>query len=74
MGADIPHSTQELAYEVASHYDPQPAINLIPRLQYEPRPFYVPDITDARDELGLSIKVPFEDAVARTIEDYQNER
>jgi len=74
VGSDIPHSTQELAYEVASHYDPQPSINLIPRLQYEPRPFYVPDITEARDELGLTVKVSFEDAVARTIEDYRNER
>jgi len=74
VGSDVPHSTQELAYEVASHYDPAPTINIIPRLQYEPRPFYVPDISDTRDELGLTIKVPFEEAVARTVEDYRNER
>ena len=74
VGSDIPHSTQELAYEVASHYDPVPLIEIIPKLQYEPRPFYVPDISRARDELNLSITVPFEEAVRRTVEDYRNAR
>jgi len=74
VGSDVPHSTQELAYEVAGHYDPRPVINIISRMDYEPRPFYVPDISEARDELGLSIKVPFEEAVARTVEDYRNAR
>lgn len=74
VGSDVPHSTQELAYEVASHYDPRPSINISPRLQYEPRPYYVPDISKARDELGLTIKIPFEEAVRRTVEDYRDGR
>lgn len=32
---------------------------------------YVPDTTIARDELGLSITVPFEDALRRTVEWYR---
>lgn len=72
VGSDVPHSTQELAHEIASHYDPMPHINVIPKMQYEPRPFYVPDTTRARDELGLTIKVPFEEAVKRTVEDYRH--
>ena len=33
-------------------------------------PFYVPDITSASNSLGLSIKVPVERAVAKTVEWY----
>ena len=73
VGSDVPHSTQELAFEVASHYDPQPQINIIRQMQFEPRPFYVPDTSRAQ-ELGLSIKVPFEEAIRRTVEDYRNEK
>jgi len=74
VGSDVPHSTAELAFEIASHFEPQMGVNIIPKMQFEPRPFYVPDISRARDELGLTIKVPFEEAVARTIKDYRNER
>ena len=76
VGSDVPHSTAELAWEIAGNYDSdaQPDVLIIPKMQYEPRPFYVPDISRARDELGLTIKVPFEEAVARTIKDYRNER
>jgi len=72
VGATVPHSTQELAYEIASHYDPPPPVNIVRELKYEPRPFYVPNTERARDELGLSIKVPFDQAVTRTVEDYRN--
>jgi nucleoside-diphosphate-sugar epimerase len=71
VGADVPHSTYELAFEIASHFDPAPQINKIQRMENEPRPFYVPDTTRAREELGLTIKVPFEEAVAKTVEDYR---
>jgi len=82
VGSDVPHSTAELAFEIANYFErpgvnlinPKPQINIIPKMQYEPRPFYVPDISRAREELGLTIKVPFEEAVARTIKDYRNER
>ena len=69
----MPHSTQELAFEIASHYSPKPVINILRQMEDEPRPFYVPDISQARDELGLIIKVDFEEAVKRTVEDYRNE-
>ena len=72
VGSDVPHSTAELAFEVANHFEPRPQINIIPRLQYEPRPYYVPDTTRAREELGLTIKVPFEEAVRLTVEDYKH--
>jgi UDP-glucuronate decarboxylase len=74
VGSDIPHSTAELAFEVANHFEPRPGVTIVPRMQYEPRPFYVPDISRARDELGLTIKVPFEEAVRLTVEDYRNEQ
>lgn len=72
VGSEVPHTTQELAYEIASHFDPRPKINLIQKMGYEPRPFYVPDTSMARDELGLSITVDFVEAVRRTVEDYRN--
>jgi len=72
VGSDVPHSTAELAFEVANNFEPRPQINIIPRLQYEPRPYYVPDTSRAREELGLTIKVPFEEAVRHTVEDYKN--
>jgi nucleoside-diphosphate-sugar epimerase len=74
VGSDVPHSTQELAWEIAGHYEPKPQINIIRKMENEARPFYVPDTRRAEDELGLSIKVPFEDAIKRTVEDYRNER
>ena len=73
VGSDEPHSTHELAFEVADHFVPTPAVNIIRRMSPEPRPFYVPDISKARDELGLSIKVPFAEAVRRTVGDYRDE-
>jgi dTDP-glucose 4,6-dehydratase len=33
--------------------------------------YYLPDTTLARKELGLSITVPFEDAIRRTLEWYR---
>ena len=74
VGSDVPHSTQELAFEIAEHYDPKPRIEISQKMGHEPRPFYVPDISRARDELGLTIKIPFEEAVRRTVEDYRNAR
>ncbi len=74
VGSDVPHSTYELAWEISKNYDPMIFVQKIPKMQPEPRPFYVPDTTRAREELGLSIKVPFEEAVRRTMEDYRNER
>jgi len=73
VGAEEPHSTKELAWEIAGNYDPPPQINVAQTWQHEPRPHYIPDISRARDELGLSIKVPFGEAVARTVEDYRDE-
>jgi dTDP-glucose 4,6-dehydratase len=74
VGSDEPHSTHELAFEIASHFEPRPAVNIIRKMGPEPRPFYVPDITRAREELGLEIKVPFEAAVSLTVKDYRDER
>ena len=73
VGSDEPHSMEEIAFEVASHFDPMPQIDIQRKLQYEPRPFYIPDITRARDEMGLEIKVSFKEAVAKTVVDYRNE-
>jgi len=73
VGSDVPHSTAELAFEIATHFDPPPQVHLIPRMQHEPRPFYVPDVTRARDELGLEIKIPYQAAVRLTVGDYRRE-
>ena len=61
VGSDVPHSTHELAFEIANHFNPRPEINIVRELEDEPRPFYVPDISRARDELGLTIKVDFDE-------------
>jgi dTDP-glucose 4,6-dehydratase len=80
VGSDVPHSTQELAHEIAYHYATGylngfgPKVNIIRRMEDEPRPFYVPDTTRAREELGLVVGVPFDEAVKRTVEDYRHER
>jgi nucleoside-diphosphate-sugar epimerase len=97
VGSDVPHSTAELAFEIARQfptpwipkdkalrrqemrkitekYPLYPSVNIIRTMQFEPRPFYVPDISRAREELGLTIKVPFEEAVRHTVEDYRNEK
>jgi nucleoside-diphosphate-sugar epimerase len=78
VGSDIPHSTAELAFEVANHFEPRPGVTIVPRMQYEPRPFYVPmdwqQETQNSKALGLTIKVPFEEAVRLTVEDYRNEQ
>lgn len=72
VGSDEAHSTQELAFEVANLFEPCPKIEISKTMSNEPRPWYVPDISRARDELGLSINVPFAEAVRRTVEDYRN--
>jgi len=74
VGSDEPHSTQELAFEIANHFEPRPTINIERKMQPEPRPWYVPDTTRAREELGLTIKVPFAEAVRLTVEEYRHEQ
>lgn len=46
---------------------------IIKKYDSDPHSFYCPNTTLTRRELGLEIKVPFEEAIAKTIEDYKNE-
>lgn len=79
VGSDVPHSTRELAFQIAGYYAYGhmnafgPQVNIERRMGPEPRPFYVPDVYRAQYELGLTVKVDFAEAVKRTVEDYRRE-
>jgi nucleoside-diphosphate-sugar epimerase len=68
VGADRALPIRELAEIVARQFDPAPEVHVARRAAGgEPPARYVPDISRARKELGLEVRVGLEDAVQRTI-------
>ncbi|MCC8964794.1 NAD-dependent epimerase/dehydratase family protein [Bradyrhizobium sp. Pear76] len=70
VGSDQPVSIARLAMAIARAAGvARPAIEIqsVPQANHPPER-YVPSIVRARDELGLSIRVPFDAALNRTIE------
>jgi nucleoside-diphosphate-sugar epimerase len=74
VGSEGAVSLDRLGREISKHITNTIISISKPVHQYDPHPYYVPDTIATRMELGLSIKVPFEEAVAKTVEDYRNEQ
>lgn len=73
VGADQEVTIKQLAEAVAKNYSPTPAINVQYGIPIEIQPRYVPDTQRAKNELGLTIKVGFEEAIKRTIASFREE-
>ncbi len=68
VGSDDGHSIAEIAQLVASHFTPPPRVGILDQTPpMSPPLHYVPDISCARDELGLSVEVSLTHAIDRTI-------
>lgn len=74
VGSEGAVSLDRLGREISKHITNTIISISKPVHQYDPHPYYVPDTIATRMELGLSINVPFEEAVRRTVEDYRNEQ
>ncbi|RIQ54583.1 NAD-dependent epimerase/dehydratase family protein [Bordetella avium] len=75
VGSELGVSIRDLAQAVV-HVTGKPTIDI--KVLGQPAPGaapsrYIPDTTLAREELGLSITVPFEDAIRRTLEWYREQ-
>ena len=68
VGSDVPVSILEVARLVSAGCDPAPQVEVhgIPNSEVAPDR-YVPSIARARAELGLTIRIELEDAIARTL-------
>jgi dTDP-glucose 4,6-dehydratase len=68
VGSPDPISVGELADVVAGAGEPRVPVVIAGRPQPgQPKARYVPDVSRARDELGLTVTVGIEDAVQRTL-------
>jgi dTDP-glucose 4,6-dehydratase len=65
-GSDVEISIAELAKTVAGTLSPGGEVRIARPASGGPRQIYVPDARRARDELGLEIHVPLEEALRRT--------
>ena len=64
----------EAAELVASCFDPVPPVEIRGKRGDGPAPRYVPDVTRAREELGLAASVPLREALRRTIAFHRKSR
>lgn len=72
VGGEQPVTLIDLANEVAANFIPQPDVTLTGELQDIHTPFYYPNYARrTREELGVSQRVSFRDAVRLTIHDYE---
>lgn len=71
VGSDRPITILQLAQEVIKHFK-RASIFVDHERPGSDRPYYLPDITRAREELGLELTVDFEEAIERTIRSYKN--
>jgi nucleoside-diphosphate-sugar epimerase len=68
LGSDIPISIAELAQAVAHGCHPVPAVHVLGQAQpVTAVDYYVPDISRARTELGLTVSIPLNQAIQRTL-------
>lgn len=70
VGSDVALTIGELAREVAGHFKPTSEIHIKPIASALPAERYVPDISRARDELGLLPGVSLAQAIQSTINWY----
>jgi len=67
IGSDEPVSIAELARLIASKAPDRPAVRILGTASETLPERYVPDISRARNELGLEIQIALPEAVARTL-------
>ncbi len=68
VGSDDGHSIAEIAQLVATHFTPTPQVRILDKTSPTSPPLhYVPDISRAKRELGLSVGNSLEDAIGQTI-------
>lgn len=68
VGSDRSLTIRELAEVVAASFVHPCAVEILGRVdESNPVNYYVPDIKRARTELGLDIKIPVAEAIARTV-------
>ncbi len=70
VGSDQPITIADLAHAVARHGRPAPAVRIQRRPeagQSAQRNRYVPDVSRARDELGLAVEIGLDDAIAHAV-------
>lgn len=74
VGSEEPHTILELAQTIAAKYSPQPTIHIKNGIPLELLPRYIPQTRDTREELGVGVKIGYEEAVERTIQDFRREQ
>lgn len=72
VGSEQPVTMWRLAQEVQKHFN-HPLIVEEPIYKNDARPYYVPDTFKTRQDCGVQITVPFEEAIARTVAWYREE-
>ncbi len=72
VGSPESFSIAEAADLTASCFEPVPHVEIRGKRSDGPAPRYVPDVTRAREELGLAAAVPLREALRRTIAFHRN--
>jgi nucleoside-diphosphate-sugar epimerase len=67
IGSDVSVSTGELARRIAAACVPSPEVIILSAQAPGPPNIYLCDISRARTELGLSVTVPLDEAIRRTL-------
>jgi len=67
VGSDEVVSTGDLARRIAAACQPAPEVVIQSSLPHGPQNIYLPDVTRARTELALEVRVPLEEAIRRTL-------
>jgi nucleoside-diphosphate-sugar epimerase len=67
VGSDEILSTAELARAVAGEVSPAPEVIIQSQQPQGPQNIYLPNVTRAREELGLRVTVPLREAIRRTL-------
>lgn len=60
-------SIAELARKVAAHFSPAPQVTIAQTPGNGPAPRYVPDVSRARRELGLTLQTPLDECIRQVI-------
>ncbi|MGC1182307.1 NAD-dependent epimerase/dehydratase family protein [Legionella sp.] len=72
VGSDEALNIRELAHQVANNFRPSPSINIKQIPSTRPPERYVPDISRAREELGLVPGINLQQAIQKTINWYSH--